>query len=182
MSLVTLDVWITPIGDPCHISDATWFVHVVDCEGNPVRWCTKNYLNIEAKCGHAEIQIPPGCYVVFATENATSVVTTPTTSQTVNTPGHIVDFGNQLTHVQIVRANCGDHFCVTLFSPSLHFCGGWFGSAVTTLHTTLVNFGVGREIIDGAVSAVEKLLAAVPADRFSTNLQAFMPKKGTDRR
>jgi hypothetical protein len=78
-------------------------------------WCGKTYTFLKAKCGLLEIEIPPGCYTVFASMGA-----------------GIPPFGNQLTHVQVVRANCGDHVCVTLFSPTGHYCGTWFASALQT--------------------------------------------------
>lgn len=167
MSLATLNVWITEIGDPCHISDTDkhqWFVHIVDCEGKPLTWCGKSYRDLEAKCGHLQVEIPPGCYAVFASENAQG-------------RGGLGEFGNLLTHVQVVRANCGDHVCVTLFSPSAHFCGTWFAGAIFAFSNGLAQ--VNPKLTKAAFDAVEALVAVLPADRFSTNVRAeFLPRAG----
>src|ERR1700760_1173088 len=133
MSTAKLNVWITEFADPCHImSDHkdpqlpsgpvySWYVHIVDCHGQPLVWCDehdkpKTFTFLPAKCGHLEVEIPPGCYAVFAGHSPN--------------PSGRPPFGNRLTHVQVVRANCGDHVCVTLFSPELWFCGSWFQHAL----------------------------------------------------
>ena len=64
MGLATLNVWIHDQQDPCRISDLPWRVFVTYCNGNPVEWCGHTYSIEEAKCGHAEFQLPPGCYFV----------------------------------------------------------------------------------------------------------------------
>ena len=65
-------------------------------------------------------------------------------------------FGNRLTHVQVVRANCGDHVCVTLFSPSLWFCGTWFRAAVEQQLNGLTKARVDPKVARGAIDAVQK--------------------------
>ena len=167
MSTATLNVWITAIGDPCHIVDGDeWFVHIVDCEGKVLQWCGRKFRDIPAKCGHAEIEIPPGCYAVFAGHSKEGSGVPP--------------FGNRLTHVQVVRANCGDHICVTLFSPSLWYCGTWFKAAVEQQIPGLTKARVDQKITRAAIEAVQNLLEALPpADTFTANLQALQqrPKK-----
>src|SRR5262245_43268332 len=89
MSTARLNVWITQQGDPCRIENKkTLFVHVLHCNGEPLEWCGRKYLHIPARCGHLDIEIPPGCYIVGAVEN----------------PQGIPPLGNHLTHVAIVRA------------------------------------------------------------------------------
>jgi hypothetical protein len=167
MSLATLNVWITAIGDPCHIGDnINWFVHIVDCEGKPLTWCGRSYRDLPAKCGHLEVEIPPGCYVVFASEDRQGQ--------------GFGEFGNQLTHVQIVRARCGDHVCVTLFSPSAHLCGAWFGGAVLRLFDALGNVGVDPKVVTAVLNGVRALVPALPAKGFDTNLAAFLPLRDRD--
>ena len=60
MGLATLNVWIHDKQDPCKISDEVWWVAVTYCNGNPVEWCGHTYSFEEAKCGHAELRLPPG--------------------------------------------------------------------------------------------------------------------------
>lgn len=167
MSTAMLNVWITNFGDPCHIiaehPPEHWYVHVVDCEGRVLNWCGRNYRNILAKCGHAEIEVPPGCYTVFASHTATASGTS---------------FGNRLTHVQIVRVNCGDHACVTLFSPTLWFCGNWFTSAVQMYIPKLEKAGVDKQIAANAINAVQKLLEKIPIDPYTAALQVFQREEG----
>jgi hypothetical protein len=149
----TLCVWITGFGDPCHIEDKeTWFVTLTDCEGKVVEWCKRKFSFIPAKCGHAEIEIPPGCYTVFAGHSPQGKGVQP--------------FGNRLTHVQVVRANCGDRVCVTLFSPSMWYCGTWFAHAVKTQLAGLERGKVNREIATAAVKAVEALMGELTPDDY----------------
>jgi hypothetical protein len=60
--------------------------------------------------------------------------------------------------------NCGDHACVTLFSPSAWFCGTWFANAIRgyadagALNPTLV---------ERANEAIRAVLAELPTDAFS---------------
>ncbi|HXM45104.1 MAG TPA: hypothetical protein VN924_27950 [Bryobacteraceae bacterium] len=157
MSTANLNVWITKIGDPCHITDLPYFVTVVDCAGNVLEWCGKTYSFIPAKCGHLEIEIPPGVYAVFAGQDPQGK--------------GVGAFGNWLTCVQVVRANCGDHVCVTLFAPSLHLCGSWFGYALLAQPLA----GIEPGIVKGAVTAVQALLDKIPVDPFTANTLALLP-------
>lgn len=120
-------VAITRRDDHCRIEDRFEHnVYVLDCDGKIFEWCKDKagkpirYVNMQTKCGLLEIEVPPGCYVVGAVDWAPS----NTTSQYL---------GNNLTHVAIVRVNCDDKVCVTLFDPSFHFCGSWFESAAKTI-------------------------------------------------
>jgi hypothetical protein len=163
MSTANLNVWITNVGDPCHITDKEYFVHVFDCEGKVLEWCGEKYSFIPAKCGHATIEIPPGCYAVFAGQDPQGVGIPP--------------FGNWLTHVAVVRANCGDHVCVTLFAPSLHFCGSWFGNAVLAQLAGLRAVDIDPELAMAAVRGVQALLDKITVDPFTANtLRALQPK------
>ncbi len=164
MSTANLNVWVSGFGDPCHIEDKeNWFVHILDCEGKVVEWCKKRYSFLPAKCGHLEIEVPPGCYAVFASHSAQGQGIPP--------------FGNRLTHIQIVRVNCGDHVCVTLFSPSMWFCGTWFAHAVTTQLAGLEKAKVNPEIANAAVRAVHTLLEKIPIDPFAANTRAAIEKE-----
>jgi hypothetical protein len=163
MSTASLNVWITDIGDPCHITDQEYFVTIVDCAGNVLEWCGTKYHFIPAKCGHVSIEIPPGCYAVFAGQDPQGVGIPP--------------FGNLLTHIQIVRANCGDHVCVTLFAPTLHFCGTWFRNAVLG---ALPGFGaanIDANLATAAAKAIQALLAKVPIDPFTANTLRAVEEK-----
>jgi hypothetical protein len=116
MSTAKVDVWITATGDACRIATQEHFVYVLHCNGDVLTWCGKTYSGMLTSCGHLEIEIPPGCYIIGAVEST----------------GGVTPLGNGLTHIAVVRANCGDEKCVTLFSSSLHLCGTWLGAAINT--------------------------------------------------
>jgi hypothetical protein len=158
MSTANLNVWITRLGDACHIDDQhKWFVHITDCAGRPLVWCGRKYYYLEAKCGHLEVDVPPGCYTVFASMGA-----------------GIPPFGNQLTHVQVVRINCGDHACVTLFSPTGHYCGTWFASAIHTNEAVLGELKVDGNLARAAATAVENFVAKLEPDPYAVNTAQFI--------
>ncbi|HEX3464820.1 MAG TPA: hypothetical protein VHS78_12305 [Candidatus Elarobacter sp.] len=136
-------------------SRENWYAHVADCGGKPLTWCGKNYTFMPMKCGHLEVEIPPGCYVVFAGHSPS--------------PGGRPPFGNRLTHIQVVRANCGDHVCVTLFSPEMWFCGSWFLEALQTQPHILND----PNLAANAARAVQAVLGQIKPTEFSANLEAF---------
>ncbi|MGI9174955.1 MAG: hypothetical protein ACR2GR_06520 [Rhodothermales bacterium] len=157
MSIAKLNVWVTKVGNPCDIDDTRqWYIHVLHCDGRIVRWCDRDYRNIKTECGHAEIEIPPGCYQVVATWSpASGTGELPTT------------LGNHITHLQVVRVNCGDHACVTLFPPTFHFCGVWWIVAAQQ-HAEL-----GRLPADeakAAIEAVQRLMEHDEADPFTQRM------------
>ena len=78
--------------------------------------------------------------------------------------------GNHITHLQIVRANCADHICVTLFPPTFHWCGHWYLRALED-HVRLET--VARERADAVIEAVRALQDEVPMDPFTEAMQAI---------
>ena len=152
MSTATLNVWVTEVGEPCKIDmEHQWFVHVLHCDGTALNWCDREYINILTKCGHVEIEVPPGQYMVVATWSP-------------GQPKNPTQLGNHLTHLQIVRVNCGDHACVTLFPPTAHFCGWWF---IRALRDAVALDALDRGVADEAYAAVERVLDALPANEFT---------------
>lgn len=154
--MAKLCIWITRFGDPCHIDDKEqYYVYITDCNGKILVWCDKKYAGLPAKCGHLEVEIPPGCYSVFAS----------------HTPGATgPGFGNRLTHIQVVRANCGDRVCVTLYAPTLSKCGSWFAYAVETQIAGLRAARIDPELANAAVKAVRALVAKLPPDPVAENM------------
>jgi hypothetical protein len=163
MSTATLNIWITEFSDPCHImSRKEYYVHIVDCEGKPLVWCGRDYTFMPVKCGHLEVEVPPGCYAVFGTESPKGA--------------GIVPFGNHLTHIQVVRANCGDHVCVTLFVPEFGHCGTWFHQALVGHAPIFQRADIDRVLVTSATEAVQAVVRAVqevsPPTAFDRNLFA----------
>jgi hypothetical protein len=161
MSTAKLNVWVTEVGNPCKIDMLhQWFVHVLHCDGKLLNWCEqKVYTNLKTKCGHLEIEIPPGCYMVCATWSPAPLGQSTPTS-----------LGNHISHLATVRANCGDHVCVTLFPPTFHWCGIWW---LTALQETVALKRLPRgadDAANNAVKAVDALLKLIPPDDFTKNM------------
>jgi hypothetical protein len=109
MGLAMLNVWIRDRKDPCKITEESdWFVVIVDCQRRLVKWC-----DIEnptpAKCGHAEIKLPPGCYIAFAAK-----------SWDVTATGEI--FGKDVTNATFVTVSCDDQGCIQLYTSEEIMC------------------------------------------------------------
>jgi hypothetical protein len=107
MGLRTLNVWVHDQADPCKISDETWFVTITYCSGASVEWCGTTYAFMEAKCGHLEVELPPGCYVAFA-------------SRFVFVPGNPFPFNRILisSHFALAMVGCDQIACVHLYNPT----------------------------------------------------------------
>src|ERR1041384_5051160 len=152
MSTAKLNIWITQKGDPCRINKETLFVHVLHCNGEVLEWCGRRYLHIPARCGHLELEVPVGCYIVGAVEN----------------PGGIPPLGNHLTHVAIVRADCGKDICVTLFDPTFHMCAHWFLTALKDHIGVQAVPQAATAAARNAAQAVDTLIRQIPQDPFPT--------------
>jgi len=148
MGLGTLNVWIHDKGDPCKISDETWFVAVTYCSGVPVEWCGTTYAGMEAKCGHIEIEIPPGCYVVFAW-------------QILIVPGAPPPFNIIITfsHFSLVMVECDCKACVHLYNPTPRQSIGRAGDVGRSL---VEKGGVPREEAERLAEAVRAVLEHLP--------------------
>ncbi len=162
MSTAKLNVWVTGVGEACRIdNEHQWFVHILHCNGELLHWCDRTFTNLPTKCGHLDIEIPPGCYMVVATWSPAPG------------GGQFPTFlGNHITHLSVVRADCGDHVCVTLFPPTLHHCGIWWKIALEE-HMEHGRFE-NREVVANAARAVQAVLnlEEVAIEPFTANLLA----------
>ena len=146
MGLGTLNVWIHDRVDHCKISDDLWFVSVTLCNGAVLEWCGKTYGFMEAKCGHTEIELPPGCYIVFA-------------SQFVFLPGSKFPFIIS-TDFSVVMVECDATACVHLYSPTPR----QQMSSIPGLARSLVEVqGVPPEKAERLTEAVISVLEHLPA-------------------
>jgi hypothetical protein len=109
MGMAKLNVWISAMDDPCGVDNRTWYVTIYDCDGNVLEWCGRKYVVLPAKCGHLEIEVPPGCYYLKAVWGFRLL-------------GGIY-YVNHFTDAVIVQAICDQTVCVKLFNPSIHRCG-----------------------------------------------------------
>ena len=137
MGMSKLNVFVSELGDPCRVSQRTWYVTIYDCHGQVLRHCGMPYLLLDAHCGHLEVEVPPGCYTVQAVWSYSVVV-----------PGQVYR-ANHFTHKAIVQACCGGHACVTLFNPKVHECGTIYALAVRDMVAQgVIPAAQGQELAD----------------------------------
>ena len=148
MGMAKLNVWVSDKDDPCAISDRTWFITIYDCDGNVLTWCRRRYLVLRARCGHLEVEVPPGCYRISAVWSFGR-----------REKGL---WGNHFTDSAIVQARCDETVCVRLFNPSIHRCGMIFLRAVQDL---VNQEDIPRRVAQPVEAAVRELLALVPPPR-----------------
>ena len=140
MGMGTLNVWVSEIGDPCGLTDRTWYVTIYDCDGDVFQWCGKRYVVMPAPCGHLEVDLPPGCYYVKASWNYWQVGSNYR--------------ANHFTDPAIVQVCCGETTCVKIFAPEAHRCGWIFLKAVEDLaRQKLIRPAIAKEA-EGAIRAV----------------------------
>lgn len=120
------------------------------CDGQVLNWCGRRYVGLKAPCGHLEVEVPPGCYIIRGGE-----------SMGVNAHGGVT--GNHMTDHAVVTACCDESTCVTLFAPSLHNCV--FGVVVAVNGAIAANklpADVGRP----ALAALKALSERLPRSNF----------------
>ncbi len=145
MGVAKLNVWIADVVDPCKISDLTWFVNVTDCGGHVVEWCGRRYAAIPAKCGHVEIDVPPGCYIVSAAKSAAII------------PPFL--YLNYITHFSLVAVRCDEKACVHLYAPTYHLC--WRFILFAT-HILAQQKGLPRDKAERLIEALNAVNQHVP--------------------
>jgi len=145
MGMAKLNIWISGLDDPCSISNRTWYVTVYDCDGNVLEWCGRRYVVLRARCGHLEVDVPPGCYRINAVWSF-------------HLAGGIF-YVNHFTDSAIVQARCDETVCVKLFNPSVHRCGKILLRAVQDLQ---LQKAIKPEVARPVEEAVDRLLQFVP--------------------
>jgi hypothetical protein len=161
MGLARINVWISDVADPCGTFKGSGQMTVLDCKG-VLEWPCGRFLDPAGKwvpvpngvyhdlpfrCGHLEVEVPPGCYWVTA-----GYVGPPV--------GGIVHF-NGTTHVGIVEVGCDQTACVKLYNPTLRLCWDWFRAGLHALagaQGTGLTAAQAREVED----TVEGVLKEVP--------------------
>lgn len=145
MGMSKLNIWVTDTDDPCSISNRTWYVTIYNCDGKVLEWCGRRYVVIPARCGHLEIDVPPGCYRINAVWSFSFL-------------GGIF-YVNHFTDSAVVQACCDGHVCVTLFNPSTHRCGQIYLRAIKDV---LDQNAVPANIAQEAEKAINNLLQYLP--------------------
>jgi hypothetical protein len=172
MGLATLQIWFTAEGSPCTISERDehdnlpWQVAIMHCDGRVLNWCGRRYVGIPAPCGHVEVKVPPGCYVIRGGE-----------SMGVNAHGGVT--GNHMTDHAVVTACCDENTCVTLFAPSAHNC--IFG-VVAAIQGAVAFNKLAAEIATPALEALRVVAERLPRSNFDYGAIPVMQEllKGVD--
>ncbi|MDJ0827261.1 MAG: hypothetical protein QNJ16_17355 [Rhodobacter sp.] len=134
MGVGKLNIFLSDVANPCGTFNGHGAMTILDCNGimrwpcgrfrNPdgkwERVSRSGYVNLPFKCGHLEVELPPGCYWVVA---ATSV--------TEPEPGMFKL--NETSHVGIVQVRCDETACVKLYNPSTVLCWTWFRMGLEAL-------------------------------------------------
>ncbi|MBI2862045.1 MAG: hypothetical protein HYX89_04425 [Chloroflexi bacterium] len=145
MGMAKLNVWVTDTDDPCSMSNRTWYVTIYDCDGKVLEWCGRRYVVLPARCGHLEVELPPGCYRVNAVWSF-------------SVAGGII-YVNHFTDSAVVQACCDETTCVTLFNPSTHRCGTILVRAVRDL---LLQKAIKPDVARKVEDALNDLLQQLP--------------------
>ena len=175
MGMAKLNVWISGLDDPCSVDDRTWYVLVYDCDGRVLEWCEKRYAVLPAKCGHLEVEVPPGCYYIRAVWGY------------VRTEKGL--WANHFTDAAIVQARCEETTCVKLFNPSAHRCGYIFDLAIKDLvKQRAIEPDLGKGLQDAIAGVLEKIPAPTKKfelgheDEIAELVQEHERKAGTEKR
>lgn len=159
MGVGRLNIWISEVADACGTYRGSGRATVFDCDGILAWPCGRFrtegtdwqrvphgvYRNLPYRCGHLEVELPPGCYW--------------TTAGSV-TPGSGYIHLNYATHVGIAQVSCGETACVKLYNPSIRLCWNWFLIGARAL-AAQGNFN--RDAVERMAKVVEEeLLREVP--------------------
>ena len=149
MGMARLNIWITDLGHPCKMAQRDWVVAIAGCDGKVLEWCGRTYDSVPAPCGHVDLEVPPGCYVIRAS------------AHTWWAEGHLI--GNWATDRAVVQACCDEHHCVTLYAPSVMAC--WVPLFEIVLQVMADKGKVPREALQ-ALRTVNEAIAKQPATEF----------------
>jgi len=160
MGLAKLNIWVSDAGDPCGTWKGPGNMTVLDCQG-VLEWPCGRYLNPDGKwqavpggkyqnlpfkCGHLEVELPPGCYWVIAGYVS---------------PGSGFIHLNYTTHAGIVEVGCDQDACVKIFNPTLRLCWNWFNAGLRVLAANK-QAGIDPKRVDQIQREVEALLKETP--------------------
>lgn len=160
MGVGRINIWVSGVADACSTWNGSGRATIFDCNG-VLQWrCGRfrtegtqwkqvpdgQFRNLPFRCGHLEVELPPGCYWIVAGNVS---------------PGSGYIHLNYTTHVGIVQVSCDETACVKLYNPSVRLCWNWFFTGLKALaaqDNTGVDEGAVRELQDQA----ERLIADAP--------------------
>lgn len=124
MGIGKLNIWVSDVANPCGTWDGAGQMTIFDCKGI-LEWPCGRYLapdgnwktvpnglykDLPFRCGHLQVEVPPGCYWVIAGYVS---------------PGKFIHL-NYTTHVGIVQVGCDETACVKIYNPTIRLCWDWF--------------------------------------------------------
>lgn len=165
MGIAKLNIWVSDVAEPCGTWEGGGNMTIFDCKGI-LEWPCGRFLNPDGKwqvvpgghykdlpfkCGHLEVEVPPGCYWVIAGY----------VSQ-----GKYIHL-NYTTHVGIVEVGCDDTACVKIYNPSIRLCWDWFWVGLRMLEASgQVRLDTERmNVIEKSVNDLLKDAPRLPAER-----------------
>jgi hypothetical protein len=119
MGIAKLNIWISDVVDPCRTWKGEGKINIFNCK-DILEWpCGRyrdpdgrwhpvpnnTYRNLPFKCGHLEVELPPGCYWTFAYVSPSPERPYPS-----------------FTHIGIVYVNSGESASVKLYNSSFRLC------------------------------------------------------------
>ncbi|CAN5616917.1 hypothetical protein BH24ACT14_BH24ACT14_18810 [soil metagenome] len=161
MGTARLNVWVTQENRPDRIMSNATFVHVLNLDGTVLEWCDQRFTDLPAKCGHIELEVPPGCYAVCASADTNN-----------STDDRYL--GNHLTHIALVSALCDQTACVKLFNPTMTHCFTWFQSAV---QQATQGGRLDREVAGPLLEALDRFGQELRLDRFTRNTEPLVNQR-----
>lgn len=67
MGFASVNAFVCDLRNPCNLDSSIWYYNIYNCDMTPLLWCRHNFQNIEARCGHLQLnELPPGCYIIAA--------------------------------------------------------------------------------------------------------------------
>jgi hypothetical protein len=161
MGIAKLNIWVSDVADPCGTWKEDGEMTILDCKGI-LEWpCGRflaphgqwepvpngRYHNLPFRCGHLEVEVPPGCYWVV--------------SGIVKPSPEIIYF-NYTTHVGIAQVGCDETACVKLYNPTTRLCWEWFRVGLRMLAVERSPALIDPGKVDELEGFVEELLQDAP--------------------
>jgi hypothetical protein len=142
-----LNIWVRyepEVTWSCRVDDKNeWYVTIKDCTGRIVERCGKPMSWIgPTECGHLEVEVPPGCYVMSAISRATS--------------------SNIFTAPAFAQVGCGETACVNLLAPIAHDCA-WY--SIAGLRQGVREGIIPENVAEKAIGAIKEALVHMKKPR-----------------
>ena len=157
--MAKVKVWVTDLGNPCDMAKRNWVIAVSNCEGEVVNYKGVSYESVPAPNGYAEIELPPGKYVVRGTAHSWWY------------QGQL--FGNWSTDHGVVVVCCDCDACLILYAPSVQSC--WIPLFDVVFKVMATEKKLNKEFI-AAVETINKQIAQLPIPKYEEGERKILRK------